>query len=192
MCGYTFKPEHLYLYESAERRERQPPETIVSRVKIEPQDGVADIGAGTGYLALHIAKNHAKARVFAVDSQKEMTEHMQMRAEAYELRNFNIFMTPADKTRLKTGGIHHVFMMNLLHDVDDLEDVLKEFDRILVPGGDVTIIEPKKVEGTMGPPLKERLELEEAVGLMESTGVFKLVNGWDDAEDWYQLMFRRK
>jgi ubiquinone/menaquinone biosynthesis C-methylase UbiE len=160
-------------------------------VQLLPQESVADIGAGTGFIAFHVAKNHPRVHVYAVDNQKEMIEHMQAQMNAYELRNFNIFLTPATKTRLKTGSIHHIFMVNLLHDIEDPDGVIGEFDRILIPSGDVTIVEPKKVEGTRGPSMEERLEVDEAVSLMESTGRFRLAETFDEAEEWYQLIFRR-
>ena len=192
MGGYRFKPEHIFMYESPERRARQDPETIVSRVEIVPNDGVVDIGAGTGYIAIHVAKNHPRARVYAVDSQREMIEHLYGRKEAYELKNLDIFQTKAHHTRLKTGSIHHIFMVNLLHDVEEPLEVLAEFNRILIRKGDISIVEPKKVEGAMGPPRKDRLEVHEAVKLMEITGKFKLDAKYEDADTWYQVVFRKK
>lgn len=192
MSPYRYKPDHIFEFESPERRAEMPPELIVSRIEIRPNEAVADIGAGTGYIAIHVAKNYPKARVFAVDSQREMIEYMENKMQVYELRNFNIFHTPAHATRLKTGGIHHAFMVNLLHDVDERDDVMGEFDRILVPKGDITIVEAKKGEGRPGPRQDERLAPDEVMEIMEASGAFKLEARYEDHERWYQMVFRRK
>ena len=60
-----------------ERPSREPeeqPSKLVNALNLKPNDVVADIGAGTGYMSFRIAPLLTKGNVFAVDIQPEMLD----------------------------------------------------------------------------------------------------------------------
>ncbi len=68
----VFKPSEAHRLEDPERRVWLPPEEVLCRLRLHAAATVADIGAGTGYFALPLAK-HVQ-RVMAVDMQPEMLQ----------------------------------------------------------------------------------------------------------------------
>src|SRR5512138_2536941 len=67
-------------FDDPARDQWQLPDRVISELRIQPGAAVADIGAGTGYFTIRLAKLPAKPKVFAVDIEPSMLEHIQHRA----------------------------------------------------------------------------------------------------------------
>src|SRR5690349_195041 len=57
----------------------QMPDRVVAALSLRPGDSVADIGAGTGYFTVRLAKS-AVPRVYAADIEPAMVEYLHHRA----------------------------------------------------------------------------------------------------------------
>src|SRR5262249_39351418 len=63
-----------------EREAEEAPSMLIRALKLKPGQVVADIGAGSGYLTLPMAKLVApKGKVYAVDIQQEMLDIIQQK-----------------------------------------------------------------------------------------------------------------
>ena len=54
-------------FDDPKRDQWQMPERVIAALKLKNGQKVADIGAGTGYFTVRLAKSSAKPNVFAVD-----------------------------------------------------------------------------------------------------------------------------
>jgi len=68
--------------ERPEREREEQPNKLLDALKLKEDDGVADIGAGSGYLTFRIARRLGKGKVLAVDIQPEMLDLMRAAAKA--------------------------------------------------------------------------------------------------------------
>ena len=63
--------------ERRDRDETEQPDKVIEALKIPPGSTVADVGAGTGYFSLRIAKRIGpQGRVLATDVQPEMIRQL--------------------------------------------------------------------------------------------------------------------
>jgi cyclopropane fatty-acyl-phospholipid synthase-like methyltransferase len=69
-------------FDDPERDKWQMPDRIIAALALRPTDLVADIGAGTGYLAVRIARQLGSGTVYAVDDEPKMEEQLAERAKA--------------------------------------------------------------------------------------------------------------
>jgi SAM-dependent methyltransferase len=69
-------------FDDPERDKWQMPDRVIAALELRPADLVADIGAGTGYLAVRIARQLKSGTVFAVDVEPKMVKHLAERAKA--------------------------------------------------------------------------------------------------------------
>lgn len=115
---------------------------IISQAKLNPDDVVADVGAGTGYLALELAKR--ATRVVAVDNSGPMLAVAQAEAVKRGLSNIEFLEGKATELPLQPKSINAVFANMLLHHVQDPLDALKEMRRILKPGGQIIITDAEE------------------------------------------------
>lgn len=121
-------------------------EIIFNQTKIEKEDTVADIGAGTGYLTLELAKKAAE--VIAVDNSSQMLCIARDEADKAELTNIRFMDGNAEQLPLEPEAVDLVYANMLLHHVNDPLQVFKEMNRILKPGGKVIVTDINEHEHT--------------------------------------------
>jgi ubiquinone/menaquinone biosynthesis C-methylase UbiE len=160
----TFRPHDAHKLEDPERLVWLPPDEIISHLHIKAGSTIADIGAGTGYFTIPIAKAVGDAgKVFAVDFQKEMLAHIQKKlAGSGSPANIVLVQGDASHTGLAKKSCDLVFMANLWHELDDHLEVLKESASILHADGILAIIDWRSdLSAPPGPPSEHRISDQE-------------------------------
>src|SRR5207245_5590306 len=84
--------------ERPDREAAEQPEKVLDALKIAPGSTVADIGAGTGYFSVRLAKRVGpQGRVLATDIQPEMLARLSATMRKTGLHNIEpILCTPMD------------------------------------------------------------------------------------------------
>lgn len=96
-----------------------------------------EFGCGTGYFTKAIARN--AGHVVATDLSDEMLDIAHARLK--EIKNISIQRADCSSTSFSEESFDSVFMLNLLHVIDDPSRCLKESHRILRKGGFITVID---------------------------------------------------
>ena len=115
---------------------------ILAQVEIGSRENVADIGAGTGYLALELAKKAGK--VLAVDNSSQMLAIAKEEAVKAGLRNIEFLEGDAADLPLPAKSVNLVVANMLLHHVNDPLQVIREMYRILKPEGRIVITDSEE------------------------------------------------
>jgi ubiquinone/menaquinone biosynthesis C-methylase UbiE len=76
------------------------PDRVIDTLALAPGEVVADIGAGTGYFTVRLAKAAARPKVYAVDIEKSMVDYVRQRAGKEGLKNVVVVQAGADRTNL--------------------------------------------------------------------------------------------
>lgn len=164
---HKFDPSMAHILEDEERRKFLPPEKILKEVGVREGVVMADVGCGTGYFTLPAAKLVKDGRVFAVDVQEEMLELLKQRAEGLE--NLMPVKSEEDAIPLPDESVDIVFMGDVLHELEG-DATLREVHRILRRRGVLGIVEWRKEDTGIGPPVEDRLSEQEAVRMLEGVG----------------------
>ena len=167
-----FNPAQAHRLEDPERLRWLPPDEIVEALRIQPGTVVADVGAGTGYFALPLARAVGPAgKIVAVDAQHEMLALLEKKLDAPELAHVELVQAEAHETSLEDGSCALVFLANIWHEFDDREAVLREAKRILQPGGRAAILDWRTdVKPEAGPPLDHRIAAADAENEVRQAG----------------------
>jgi ubiquinone/menaquinone biosynthesis C-methylase UbiE len=149
-----------------------PPAMVIGALAIHPGDAIADIGAGTGFFSLPLAKAAGSpGLVFAVDCQAEMLRHLQFKLDTGSISNIRVINTAADSTGLPSESCDLVFMANVWHEFADRPAVLREARRILNARGRIAVLDWRPdAEPHPGPPLHHRISASDALEDMQSAG----------------------
>ena len=141
-----------------------PPSEVVDTLALKPGEVIADVGAGTGYFSIPMARAILPGgRVYAVDVQQEMLSLLKKKLGQHFLTNLELVHADAITTKLPGASIDLVFMANVWHEFDARNAVLRESIRILKPSGRIAILDWRPdVEPEYGPPLEHRLSASEA------------------------------
>ena len=112
-------------------------EIIFNNVEFRKDGIIADIGAGTGYLTIELAKKGR--RVIAVDNSAQMLSVANNEASRAGIDNIEFLEGNAEDLPVKSNLVDYAFANMLLHHVNDPLQVLKEMNRILKPGGMIVV-----------------------------------------------------
>jgi len=105
---------------------------------LSPREGerVLEIGAGTGYYAIPVAKRVGPTgRVDALDIQPKMLEHLQRRAREQGVENITTTVIDAHTLPFEDGTFDAVYLCTVLGEIHDRNVALAEMHRVLRPGG---------------------------------------------------------
>lgn len=169
------------------RRIMLPPDKTLIRLGLKNGDIVADIGAGIGYFSMPASKivGH-EGVVYALDISKEMLDEIDKGIKKNNISNIKTVKVKESKLFIEDGAVNFAFACNVLHEVDDLDSIISEIKRILIPGGKIAIIEWKKITGLFGPPISERLDPEILISKIKSAG-FSNIKKFDINKDLYAI-----
>ncbi len=78
----------------------QMPSRVIESLALKPGMKVADIGAGTGYFSMRLAKVPAGITVFAVDVEPAMIDHLKKRAVTEKAGNVTTVLAGAASPNL--------------------------------------------------------------------------------------------
>jgi ubiquinone/menaquinone biosynthesis C-methylase UbiE len=167
------------------RRRVQPAEGIVERMAPAPTEIAADLGCGTGYVTIPLARRVSK--VLGLDAQQEMLDALMDNVPA-DLRD-KVVPVLGEMPRLPfvDRSIDRAVLVNVAHEVEDKPLLVKELKRCLREGGRVSIVDFPKEETSFGPPLHERMSEEEMLAAFPG---FKKLRSWSFPE-FYQLELAR-
>jgi SAM-dependent methyltransferase len=169
----TFHHANAHRLEDPERLTWLPPADVLAAIGVDQGWTVADVGAGTGYFSLPIARAVGpKGKVFAVDLQKEMLEMIREKLAATgQPENVELVEAPAIRTTLPGHSSDMVFMANIWHELNDHAGVLQETGRILRAGGVLTILDWRHdLPSPPGPPPDHRIPLASVLEVLEGNG----------------------
>src|SRR3989344_4408860 len=151
-----------------------PQKIVEFNIQILPGMKVVDFGCGRGDFALYAARSAGIfGKVYAVDIKKEALEVLKNAARRLNLNNIETIRANAEKpfsTALKENSIQCIILSNILHSVENKENLLAEIKRILESDGKVYVIDWEKNNKKFGPEGGKRLSREETKNLFEQNG----------------------
>ncbi len=170
MAHKLFDPSRAARLEDPERLTSSPPDELLRHLQLTPAMTVADIGAGTGYFALPLAR--AVRHVCAVDVQPEMLALLQRKLEAADApRNISLLEGDAARTNLEEHSCDRVLLANVWHELPDARAALREMARILKPAGMIAVLDWRPdAEHPPGPPPEHRVSLESVMEDLHRNG----------------------
>jgi ubiquinone/menaquinone biosynthesis C-methylase UbiE len=178
---------YLEMLERPERDDFQKPEEVMAALALRPGERVADIGAGSGYFTIPVAKSVGpEGIVWAIDIRQEMLDYIQNRVDEEKLGNVRLSLVPKDDPQLPAGGVDTILLIDTWHYIRDPE-YAKKLRTALAPNGRVVIIDYKPKpweERPWGPPPQQQTSREELDGHFAQAGL-KPVKVHDFLEEQY-------
>ena len=145
--------------EREEREREERTDLLLTELALAPGMVVADIGAGTGYIARRMAAQvGAKGVVYAVDVQPEMIR--MLRSLAAGLAQIKPVLGAVDDVRLPAASVDLAIMVDVYHELEFPREVLASIVRSLKPGGRVVFVEYRAEDPRV--PIKALHKMSEA------------------------------
>lgn len=149
-----------------EREREERPSRAVTALDLKPGAVVADVGAGSGYYTERLARQVGPAgKVYATDIQPEMLRLLERRVKNAKLTNVQTVLGTEDDPRLPRGAIDLVLMVDVYHELQRPQVMLRRLREALAPGGRLVLIEFRKEDPTV--PIREEHKMSVAGAKLE-------------------------
>jgi SAM-dependent methyltransferase len=175
--GRLFPPQDLGLLEAPDRELWQPPDQIMDALGIAEASVVADVGAGSGWFTVRLARRVGpNGVVYAEDVQAEMLSAITRRVQREGLTNVRPVLGEGIDPKFPTaarGRLDAVLLVSIYPEVEieDRVKMLRNLAAVLKPGGRIGVIDFKLNGGGPGPPMDDRVDPEVVIRDAASAGL---------------------
>jgi ubiquinone/menaquinone biosynthesis C-methylase UbiE len=174
-------------FEDPARDAWQKPDEVVSALKLQSADKIADIGAGTGYFAWRLAKAIPQGRVYAVDVEKDMIDYLKEVGTKKNLSNLIPIHGTATDPKLPEK-VNVALVVDTYHHIDSRPEYFRQLRQSLLPDARLVIIDFHE-KSEEGPPPEHRLRKEEVISELKEAG-YQLEDTLHFLPNQYFLIFR--
>jgi arsenite methyltransferase len=170
--GRLFLPSDLGLLDAPDRDLWQRPDQIMDAMGIADASVVADIGAGSGWFTIRLARRVGpRGLVYAEDVQKEMINAILRRVTREGLANVRTVLGLKNDPNLPQDSLDAALMVDAYYEIENRVAVLSSLARALKPQGRIGVV-GFKLDGTgPGPSLEERVSPDVVVKDAEQAGL---------------------
>ena len=157
-----------------ERPEREREENVsqaIANLDIQPDEEIADIGAGSGYYTFRMAEKAPRGKVYAVDIQPEMLDLMRERIEGEGIENVELIRGTASSPQLEANSIDLAIMVDVYHELAYPREMMQNIVAALRPDGRFVLLEYRMEDPTVPIKTLHKLSEEQAVREMEAVGL---------------------
>jgi len=178
--------------ERPEREQKERTDLLLGLLALRPGDTVADIGAGTGYFSLPIARLVGPTgRVLAVDIQPEMLTIIEERARAGKIANIVPILATETDPMLPDNTVDLVLMVDAYHEFSFPREVMTRVVDALSEDGRIVLVEYR--EEDLAVPIKRLHKMSVAQAKREMAAVGLVLDQLHDNLPWQHVMvFRRQ
>lgn len=136
-------------FESSERDEYQKPQEVMDFLGDISGKKILDIGAGSGYFSVRLAKKGA--HVIAADVNDEFQSFLSDRIDKNSLSNIETRKIPYDDPGLQPEEVDIAFIVNTYHHIEDRPDYFSKVKDGLKKDGELVIIDFFDFDTPVGP-----------------------------------------
>ncbi|MGH8664564.1 MAG: class I SAM-dependent methyltransferase [Burkholderiales bacterium] len=185
---HRFDDAHKWsqIFDDPSRDTWQKPHEVIQALALKPNAVIADIGAGTGYFAVRFAHMVAKGRVYAVDTEPAMVQHVAERAKHLGIGNLTALRASPQNPGLPEK-VDLIVFVDVYHHVEQRDAYLRRLRDALKPGGRVAIID-FRMDSPVGPPRSARIAPAQVKSELERAG-YRLAQEHDFLPNQYFLVF---
>ncbi len=182
---------YIKALENPSRDEWQQPEKVMATLALKPGQSVADLGSGSGYFTLRLARAVGPSgKVYGVDMSCEMLDNLAKQARTENLTNIQPLLAETHDPRRPPASVDMIFICDTLHHIPDRASYYPLLMHALKPGGRLVNIDFHKRPLPVGPPVEMKIPKTEMVREAQAAG-FHLVQQYDFLKYQYFLVFTR-
>src|SRR4030095_10740429 len=128
--------------ERGEREREEDPDLAIRLLKIQKGSTVADVGAGSGYITLRLARAVGPmGKVYANDIQPGMLDLLQKNVVKAKVMNVIPVLGTIDDPKLPAGSVDLAIMVDVYHEFSQPQKMLQGLRNALKPDGRIVLLE---------------------------------------------------
>ncbi len=169
--GVGYFPHQLsFVINNPIRRLLISPKRFADRLPLGPTSRVLEVGPGSGYFSVEVARRVPRGHLELLDIQPEMLAKARRHLEAAGLRNVGFTEGDATVLPFPDSDFDIAFLVAVLGEVPDQAACLRSLYRVLRPGGALVVHEHLPDPDFSSLPKLRRVVEAEGFAFLESWG----------------------
>lgn len=155
----------------SERVQEEEPDVALDAIKLAPGSVVADVGAGSGYMTVKMAKRVGPSgRVLANDIQPQMLTMLRQRLDREKIPNVELVLGTYDDPKLPANTLDLILMVDVYHEFSQPQAMLRKMRESLKSGGRLVLLEYRKEDPSIPIRPDHKMSVAEAKMEVEAEG----------------------
>ena len=117
------------------------PKQLIKRIGLKEDLTVLELGSGPGYFSIPVAKALKNGTLYLADIQQEMLDYAKKRFQKRNLKNVEYYLCNGKTFDFKDNTFNIIYMVTVIGEVENKDEYIQEFYRILKPNGVLSITE---------------------------------------------------
>ncbi len=155
-------------FESPERDAYQKPEEVVALLGDISGQNIMDLGAGSGYFTVRLARKGA--HVIAADVDDEFLGFINKRIKEKKLDNIETRKIPYDSPELSPDEVDKVLIVNTYHHIEDRAEYFTKVRSGTKMWGELVLIDFYKTDLPIGPPVDHKISMDQVIAELKKAG----------------------
>jgi len=156
-------------FESEERDAYQQPEKVLDYLGDVAGKSIIDIGAGSGYFSIKLARRGAQ--VITADVNEEFQAYVSLRrAEENLEEQIETRLIPYDSPGLDSQEVDMALIVNTYHHIKNRVDYFSKVKTGLKKGGELVVVDFFKVTAPTGPPVDHKISMDVVIDELKKAG----------------------
>jgi ubiquinone/menaquinone biosynthesis C-methylase UbiE len=174
--------------ERSGRQEEERTDLLIDALDLQPDDVVADIGAGSGYFTFRISPRVPQGKVLAVDIQPEMLEMIRQKQQDEGVNNVQTILGTVDNPQLPEDSVDWILLVDAYHEFSHPYEMMRDVANALAPGGRVALVEYRQEDPSVMIKPRHKMTEAQAVREMKAVGL-ELLENKDVLPQQHLMMF---
>lgn len=115
--------------------------TVADRLPLRPDAQVLEVGPGSGYYSVEVARRIPKGTLTLLDIQQEMLDKSASALKAAGITNFSTRQSDGKSLPFADGTFDALFLVTVFGEIEDRDSFLREAARVLKADGLLSITE---------------------------------------------------
>jgi ubiquinone/menaquinone biosynthesis C-methylase UbiE len=155
----------------SERESEENPEGALDAIGIKPGMVVGDVGAGTGYMSLRLAKRVGPSgKVYSEDVQPEMLRRLRQNAAEAKLNNIQTVLGGEADPKLPPDTLDLILLVDVYHEFSQPQKMLRKMRESLKPDGRLVLLEYRKEDPSIPIRPEHKMSVAEVKLEVEAEG----------------------
>jgi ubiquinone/menaquinone biosynthesis C-methylase UbiE len=174
-----------------EREAEEAPDQALDALGIRAGMVVADVGAGTGYMSLRMARRVGPTgKVYANDLQPEMLLKLHAKSQREKLSNVETVQGTESDPKLPPNTMDLVLLVDVYHEFSQPQAMLDKIRESLKPDGRLVLLEYRKEDPKVPIRPEHKMSVAEVKTEVEAEG-YKLDQVIEKLPRQHIIIFRR-
>jgi ubiquinone/menaquinone biosynthesis C-methylase UbiE len=174
-----------------EREAEEKPDLALDLLQIRAGMVVADVGAGTGYMSLRMARRVGPTgKVYANDLQPEMLQKLRAASQREKLENVETVQGAEADPRLPPNTMDLVLLVDVYHEFSQPQAMLDKIRESLKPDGRLVLLEYRKEDPKVPIRPEHKMSVAEVKTEVEAEG-YKLDRVIEKLPRQHIIIFRK-